>query len=74
MDPRCDLQLTLTGSANNSAELTYEKYIRSEWSGATADALREQARQERDEWVSMSPREKATRWAVQNRYKMVAGA
>jgi hypothetical protein len=57
-----------------SAELAYEKFIRSEWQGPSADRLHEQERVEHDEWVSMSPKERLLRWTIKNKYSVVFGS
>lgn len=58
----------------NSAEFAYEDFIRSEWQGPSADRLHEQERNQHDEWVSMSPKERLLRWTLKHKYQVVFGS
>ena len=67
-------QLTSSLPALTSAELAYEKFIRDEWQGPSADRLHEQEAHARDEWQTMSPKERALRWTIDHKYQVVFGS
>ncbi|KAK9894592.1 hypothetical protein P389DRAFT_173667 [Cystobasidium minutum MCA 4210] len=66
--------VAILGGGATNAEFAYERFIQSQWNDPSAERLKEIRQHDEDQWMSMSPREKALKWARDHRYQIVFGS
>lgn len=59
------------GAGMTNAELTYEAYLKSQWSGRTADILRKEEAEEETGLHALSMKGRALHWAKDNRFGII---